>query len=327
MADAGGKAKANAQVYNLKAETELRIEVDFDREVTVTLKSGDAEIFGYELSRNAPKTLTGCKCAVFTWHAAQIQIEGTPDAVYEATDTPMRSYVNLHAGLEERRKAARSQNARGPRILVVGNTDAGKSTLCKLLCGYAARADAQVQPGDEPHWVPIFVDLDVGQNAVTPPGTISAVPVDAPVDPVSGWSCEAPLVYFYGHASPGENPAHYKALVEAMSRVLAQREADDPLASAAGLVVNTMGWTDGLGYDLLLHAVATLEVDVIAVIDHDKLTAQLKAHVASTGGAAHVVKLQKNGGVVTRDGTYRKRARDRMMRAIVYLATGAKVSW
>jgi mRNA cleavage and polyadenylation factor CLP1 P-loop len=31
-------------------------------------------------------------------------------------------------------------------------------------------------------------------------------------------------------------------------------------ANAAGLIINTMGWVDGLGYDLLLHSIQALEV-------------------------------------------------------------------
>ncbi|GHP07241.1 hypothetical protein PPROV_000598200 [Pycnococcus provasolii] len=325
-AAADGEPSGDVMTYHLKAEHELRIEVDFDRQVTVKLLSGDAEIFGCELPKGGAKTLSGVKCAIFTWHAAQIQIVGKPDACYEAeASAAMRSYLNLHTALEERRKAAvttTSPTTKGPRVLVVGNTDAGKSTVCKILCSYACRADAMhggvAAAAGHDHWVPVFVDLDVGQNSVTPPGTICAVPVDAPVDPVDGWPGEAPLVYYFGHASPGENAAHYKALVESMARVLAQRETDDVLARAAGLVVNTMGWTDGLGYDLLLHAISALSIDIVAVIDHDKLTAQLKAHVGSQGGDVQVVKLPKSGGVVTRDTNFRKRARDRMIRSYFY---------
>jgi mRNA cleavage and polyadenylation factor CLP1 P-loop len=33
-----------------------------------------------------------------------------------------------------------------------------------------------------------------------------------------------------------------------------------PQANAAGLIINTMGWVDGLGYDLLLHSIQALQV-------------------------------------------------------------------
>jgi polynucleotide 5'-kinase involved in rRNA processing len=42
---------------------------------------------------------------------------------------------------------------RGPRLLVVGPADVGKSTLCRILCNYAVREGRCLQ----------LVDLDVGQ--------------------------------------------------------------------------------------------------------------------------------------------------------------------
>ncbi len=56
--------------------------------------------------------------------------------------------------------------------MLVGPTDSGKSSLSKLLLGYAARMGAQ----------PTFVDLDIGQGAITVPGVISATPIDKPID-------------------------------------------------------------------------------------------------------------------------------------------------
>ena len=39
------------------------------------------------------------------------------------------------------------------RIMLVGPTDVGKTTVCRILCNYAVRQGR----------APIFVDLDVGQ--------------------------------------------------------------------------------------------------------------------------------------------------------------------
>jgi hypothetical protein len=76
---------------------------------------------------------------------------------YVADDTPMASYLNVHQTLNQRREeAARaapgSAGARGPVVVVVGPTDSGKSTLCRLLGNWAVRSG----------WQPTFVDLDVG---------------------------------------------------------------------------------------------------------------------------------------------------------------------
>lgn len=61
----------------------------------------------------------------------------------------------------------------------------GKSTLCRILCNYAVRKGRS----------PIFVDLDVGQNCLTVPGSISAAIVDQLADPVHGFQLEQQISY------------------------------------------------------------------------------------------------------------------------------------
>lgn len=46
--------------------------------------------------------------------------------------------------------------------MVAGLADVGKSTLCRMLANWAARLGR----------TPILVDLDVGQNQISIPGTI-----------------------------------------------------------------------------------------------------------------------------------------------------------
>ncbi|EFX76711.1 hypothetical protein DAPPUDRAFT_248652 [Daphnia pulex] len=50
-------------------------------------------------------------------------------------------YLNTHAGLEQiRKKADADETKRGPIAMIVGPTDVGKSTVCKLLLNYAMLA-------------------------------------------------------------------------------------------------------------------------------------------------------------------------------------------
>ena len=48
---------------------------------------------------------------------------------------------------------------------------------------------------------------------------------------------------------------------------------------AAGMVINTMGWVDVLGYELLLHSIATLRADVVLVVGQDRLYSQLSSEL------------------------------------------------
>ena len=132
----------------------------------------------------------------------------------------------------------------------MGGTDRGKSTVSKILVNYAVRMG----------WSPVYVDLDMGQGSISPPGTIAATPVQLPITMEDGYPLEVPLVYFHGHSSPATNPDHYKLLVESMASVLEKRAALNPGAAHAGTVINTMGWIDGLGFEFLMHSILTLKV-------------------------------------------------------------------
>lgn len=177
----------NFKTYDLKAETELRIELagsdDHSYEVvTVQLLSGSAEVFGVPLALEGEKTYSwgqGDKLAVFTWYGCKLKVSGLKDSmVYISDETPMLSYVNTHAQLEARRDHAASllklasdegvldggkkytgattvdgveqPLMSGPRVLVCGPVDSGKSVMCGYLAACAVRVGRS----------PLFVELD-----------------------------------------------------------------------------------------------------------------------------------------------------------------------
>jgi polyribonucleotide 5'-hydroxyl-kinase len=72
--------------------------------------------------------------------------------------------LNDHAALEAHRRNIEAQmetnlspedfeKLRGPRLMVTGPTDVGKTTFCRILCNYAVRQGR----------TPIYIDLDVEQ--------------------------------------------------------------------------------------------------------------------------------------------------------------------
>ncbi|EFX68287.1 hypothetical protein DAPPUDRAFT_260300 [Daphnia pulex] len=96
-------------------------------------------------------------------------------------------YLNTHAGLEQiRKKADADETKRGPIAMIVGPTDVGKSTVCKLLLNYAVRMDA-----------------------------------------------------------------------------------------VSGVIINTRGWVKVQGYQMLIHAAKAFEVDLIIVLDQERLYNEL----------------------------------------------------
>ncbi|WIA39224.1 hypothetical protein OEZ86_005348 [Tetradesmus obliquus] len=298
--------------YSLKQLQELRLEANKDKDVFVTLLEGSAEIFGAELQLGSKVSLRGNALAVFTWHGCKLAIEGEPDFVYVAEDTPNVSYINCHQVLHNLRQEAQASGGQGPRVVVAGPTDSGKSSMCRMLLNWAVRAQHQ----------PTYVDLDIGQGSITVPGCLAATPVEAPITIEEGYPTQAPLVYFFGHTSPDKQEELYRYLVDKLCSVLDSRASSSPEVAAAGMVVNTMGYVDGLGYELLLHAIKSLKADVVLVMEQDRLftqlTNQLKSEVGAMGKTVSVVKLYKSGGVAQRSSSARQQARAARIKEYFY---------
>jgi polyribonucleotide 5'-hydroxyl-kinase len=175
--------------------------------------------------------------------------------------------------------------------MVVGPTDSGKSTLCRVLCAYACRVGR----------CPTFVDVDIGQGEISIPGTLAATPLDrASLSVEEGYGNATPLAYFYGSVTPSEAVEPYRNYLTRLGDTVTRRLAHDEAARVGGLLVNTMGWVDGGGYDLLLDTVRAFAIDVIVVMGHDRVFARLAddvkaikfpvppalAGAAAAGGAA-----------------------------------------
>ncbi|KAA8548315.1 hypothetical protein F0562_004744 [Nyssa sinensis] len=311
-AAAVGGPLATRQV-KLDKECELRIEVSPDMPLRLRLLTGTAEIFGTEIAPEIWLTFPPrLKFAVFTWYGATIEMDGITETDYTADETPMISYVNVHAVLEGRRNRAKasssdSDSSQGPRVIVVGPTDSGKSTLSRMLLSWASKQG----------WKPTFVDLDIGQGSITIPGCIAATPIEMPIDPVEGIPLEMPLVYFYGHATPSVNADLYKVLLKELAQILERQFTGNAESRAAGMVINTMGWIEGVGYELLLHAIDTFNASVVLVLGQEKLYSLLK-DVLKNKPRVDVVKLQKSGGVVSRNAKVRQKARSYRIREYFY---------
>jgi polyribonucleotide 5'-hydroxyl-kinase len=296
--------------WTLEKEHEFRFEVDFGTTATIQLVHGTAECFGTELALDRKYKYTGTKGAIFTWHGCTLEVTNNARA-YVANETPMLSYANLHALIEERRVFAQASGEEGPRVVLVGPIDSGKTSLSRILLGYAARRGRQ----------PTYVDLDIGQGSITIPGAIAAAPIDRPIDVEEGFATCVPVAYFYGHTTLDANPHLYRLHMRLLADAINKRFEKNPDSTSSGLIVNTCGWVDGLGYQLLLDALDILKADYVAVIDHERLYNDLM-QVFQNKKNIHILKLAKSGGVVTRDTPFRRKCRMNRVREYFYGITG-----
>ncbi|XP_075212091.1 protein CLP1 homolog isoform X2 [Lycorma delicatula] len=214
-------------------------------------------------------------------------------------------YLNCHACLEQLRQKAESEGKRGPVTMIVGPTDVGKSTVTRILLNYAVRMGRR----------PLFVDLDIGQGQISVPGTIGALLVERPATVEEGFSQQAPLVFHMGTTKLQTNQTLYNILVSRMAEVVQERMQANKKANVSGMIVNTSGWIKGDGYKLLTHAAQAFEVDVILVLDQERLYNEL---VRDMPQFVKVVLLPKSGGVVERSAQYRHEVRDKRVREYFY---------
>ena len=296
METGGGAAAQQA----LQANEEFRFEVAAGTSVTLTIVSGSAEVFGAEMVEGRAYSFTGTQQAVFTWSGCTLEIQGQCGHSYVAAETPMTSYLKLHGDLDLRRSTALASGTEGPRVLIAGPADTGKSSLTRMLANYLARSGH----------AGTLVDFDLDQGELLVPGAVCAVPIVRPLDIERGTEDLAPLAYWVGHTSAAESVALLRLACSSVAQVVRRRHEMDSASRAGGVLINTSGWVDGAGYELLLHQASAMNVDVIVVIGDDRLHSQLTAHAQlQPAPHPHVVKLAKSGGVITRSQPSRQQAR------------------
>lgn len=302
------KSEPDAQEFKLEEQTELRFEVEANCKVTIELKSGTAEIFGTELVKNKKFSFqSGEKIAVFTWHGCALELVGKPEVAYVAKETPMVFYGNLHGALEQMRSKAEKNDTSGPMVLITGPSDVGKTTLCRILLNYAVRLNRR----------PVFVDLDVEINSISIPGTVAALPVERVAEVDEGFSSTAPLVFHYGHKSPGTNIMLYNKVVSKLASVLCSRAVEaDKKAGISGCIINTGGWVKGEGYQTIKHAAKAFKANVVLVIDQERLYNELVRDIDDKN--TKIVFVPKSGGVVERSHQSRAEFADSRVRQYFY---------
>ena len=171
----------------------------------------------------------------------------------------MSIYMNTHFALEDLRLSASDLGSLGPRVLVIGPENAGKTTLVKILASYANRTGQQ----------PIIINTDCNEGMLSIPGTLSSMVLDSVMDIEQGWGSsptngpsqipvKLPLVYYYGMEDPEVNGDHFKALLSRLSLSVMSRMAEDPFTKCAGCFIDTSGpISQGkLGYEIIQHIVS-----------------------------------------------------------------------
>ena len=216
---------------------------------------------------------------------------------------------------------------RGPRVLLCGSKDTGKSTLARMLCSYAARESQK----------PILVDVDVGQGQLGIPGTLGALPVRKPAHLETVWDSEEPLLMPFGHLSPSDNLKLYIHQIARLAEFVNKRCEYDERSNEGGVVINTCGYVRNQGYEAIKQTACAFEVDILLVLESERLYNDLRRDLPSF---LSITNVPKSRGVVerledTRTITRSQRIRDYFKgingtlnphRLVVYLAQ-VRIMW
>ncbi|KAF8660609.1 hypothetical protein AX16_001588 [Volvariella volvacea WC 439] len=342
---------AESKKWDLAPETEYRFELDPGTSIAIKLLKGNAEIFGAELAEGKQYVFgMECKAAVFTWQGCTIEVTGHPSTEYVSEETPMIAYANLHMAFEQMRVRAQSHlrnspipeeknedresppgSSEPPRVLVLGPENSGKTTVSKILVNYAVRTGQS--------WSPVLVNTDPGEGAWAVPGALSAVPVSSPLQtfsaaaPLGSSATSAPyvltsnsllpIVQWYGHAETKRNSLLMERLIRNLGNYIEERWDNDTESSVGGLVVDTpssfaattTGTTTEQRQKLIKACVDAFKINVVLVIGHEKLNAEMQKNY---GSMLTVVKIPKSGGVVELDHSYRHRVHHNQIQAYFY---------
>ncbi|CAD5230204.1 unnamed protein product [Bursaphelenchus xylophilus] len=277
----------NLEQYRLTADDELRFEVG-GVEILLELIEGDVEIFGTPLIRFKKYPFPpGFRGACYAFKSATVEIAGPLESVYTAhAAVPMVPYRNVHAGLKTRRLRV-APDQLGPKVMVAGPKDVGKSTLCKLLGNYAVRSGSQV----------LYVDLDPGQNIVFP-GCVSCINVEKLSHPLYGFDTDRPYVMNYGSLNPLANQKLYDIMVEHLAEVVQKKMRMVERFKKGGVIIDTTAFSKGNYYKSIVKAAEVFNVDLLIVLDHERLFADLQRDLKNK--SIKIIHLPKSGGVETR---------------------------
>ncbi|KAF2451205.1 mRNA cleavage and polyadenylation factor IA/II complex [Karstenula rhodostoma CBS 690.94] len=311
------------RTQELSANTEYRFEVSFARSLTVKLLTGTAEYFGTELAPATTYTFSGAKGAVFTWHGCKLEVGGEAESEYVAEETQMMSAANAHFALEALRERALQTRDAGPRVLVVGPENAGKTSLVKTLTAYAVKSGQQ----------PTVVNLDPRQGMLSVPGSFTAAAFSSILDIEEGWGSspisgpsptpvKMPLVYHYGLRDAEEGKV-FRPLVTRMALAVTSRLEEDPASKTAGFIIDTPGAVaQGRAgvYENIEHIISEFSVTTIFVLGSERLYSDLSRKYSSPNqpDAIRTVRLDKSGGCVDRTDAYMKALRHAQIRAYFF---------
>ncbi|MBS7647539.1 MAG: Clp1/GlmU family protein [Candidatus Bathyarchaeia archaeon] len=209
-------------------EKRMRITVDagktllVDGPASVTLVSGETEVFGHSLRQTGKVVIRdGKRMPFIVKEKATFDILLGENASIEEVDGD-----TVPMSWEEAYKEVVAIQKRPLTLLVLGNVDSGKTSFCTYLANKLVKDGCKVA----------ILDGDIGQSDIGPPCTVAYALVSKPVTDL--FNLEATNAYFVGVTSPS------RALERVIRGIISLRE-ELLKHNPDYIIVNTDGWVEG----------------------------------------------------------------------------------
>ncbi|KAH9483285.1 Polynucleotide 5'-hydroxyl-kinase GRC3 [Psilocybe cubensis] len=172
--------------------------------------------------------------------------------------------------------------------IIKGPKNSGKSTFARTLTNHLLSTYKRVA----------FLECDLGQSEFTPGGMVSLNVISSPIlGPPFTHPTLPNRAHFIGSTTPRSSPSHYLDAV--LSLIQAYRldiqtptldfddsEDETLISDVIPIVVNTMGWSKGLGFDLTQKIESLLEPTDIFDI-HTPVREEYPTSIAPVGIGGH----------------------------------------
>ncbi|KAI5953224.1 CLP1 [Candida jiufengensis] len=316
----------NVQSIIIPPLYEWRIEVPLKQILKFKIVQGIVEINGTELPNNTEIKLTGTKTCIYSPKVESkieyLILENNDNSLitsssdednefteYLSKETNMESIINLHLYLESKRQACQDNNnisndlsTFGPRVLIIGSKQSGKTTLCKNLISYAIKMNQ----------CPILVNLNPQDGVFALPGSLSAIPMNdfLDIESCNGYGLtttttgsltqnpKQPIVKNYGFIDIHDNLDLYKYQLSQLGNLVSSRLENDTICNNSGIIVDTpsLGMKE---FPIIENIISDFKINILVVIGNEKLTIDLKKklnHKLTKG--LQIIKINKSQGVV-----------------------------
>lgn len=182
------------------------------------------------------------------------EVENNLHCLLETANTRVKRFIKLKEWKSVESVITKCiQSETAPRLVLCGGTGVGKSTLLRYLVNKALNVHEKV----------LVLDFDPGQSEFTVMGCVSAVVVDKPVFGPNFCHLQNPAYSLYlGEIAINSCITEYLTYVQ---KVINFYKSNDEV-SALPCIVNTMGYSKGLGVKLISSVICAVSpTDVVQI--------------------------------------------------------------